>query len=79
MNRVDAFKCLVRPLCVLYSVWCVSVLAFLAAFGYDMPASGVGADCVYALLGLAGTLSVGYYGERGYKHIVALRRNNSGS
>ena len=79
MTRVDAFKCLVRPLCVLYSVWCVSVLAFMHMFGYSMPAEGVGAACVYAILGIAGTVTTEYYGERGIKSIIALRRENSGS
>ena len=78
-SRVNAFKCLVRPLCVLYSVWCVSALAFMAMIGYNMPAEGVGAACVYALLGIAGTVTSEYYAERGYKHIVALRRGTAGS
>lgn len=74
MLKVDMICALVRPIAVLYSVVVLSILAFMAMSGCSMPADGVGANCVNALITIAGIVTVEYSIERGIRHYLDERK-----
>ena len=72
---MEELRAIVRPIIVIYSVFILSLLAIMAMSGYSMPAEGVGANCVNALIGITGTITVEYSVERGIRHIIERKRN----
>lgn len=72
MNRVDMIRALVRPFCVVWSVIMISVLAMRAMSGESIAPDSVGADCVYALLAISGSVALEWTGERGIANIITL-------
>lgn len=71
---IERARAIVRPITVMYSVFVVSVLAIMAMSGYSMPVEGVGANCVNALIGIAGLVTTEYAVERGVIHIIERRK-----
>jgi len=74
MIRIDMICALVRPIAVIYSVIALSILAFMAMSGCSMPAEGVGANCVNALIAISGIVTVEYSIERGIRHYLDERK-----
>ena len=72
MLNIEILRAIVRPFCIMFSVVWVGILAMMFATGYSMPATGVGADCVHALLGIAGIVTAEYAAERGVKQVIQL-------
>lgn len=71
---IERVRAIVRPITIIYSVFILSVLAMMAMAGYSMPASGVGANCVNALIGIAGLVTTEYAVERGVRHLLDRKK-----
>lgn len=67
-------RAIVRPITIMYSVTILSILAIMAMSGYSMPVEGVGANCVNALIGIAGLVITEYAVERGIKNLLDRKK-----
>jgi len=72
MLNIEILRAIVRPFCIMFSVVWVGILSMMFATGYSMPDSGIEADCVRALLGIAGIVTAEYAAERGVKQVIQL-------
>lgn len=72
---IHRLRAIVRPFTIMYAVVMVSVLAIMAMSGHSMPPTGVGANCVNALIGIAGVVTTEYAFERGVRHIIERKRD----
>ena len=73
MSRLDTFKAIVRPFCVIYSMVVLSVLVVMQMSGYPIPTEGIGETIVQVFLAITGLITTEYAVERGAANLLDKR------
>ena len=73
MPRIEAFRALVRPFCIIYSMMVLSVLVVMQMSGYPIPTEGTADTIVKVFLAITGLITTEYAVERGAQKLLDSR------
>jgi len=73
MPRIDAFRAIVRPFCIIYSMMVLSVLVVMQMSGYPIPMEGTADTIVKVFLAITGLITTEYAVERGAQKLLDSR------
>jgi len=73
MSRLDTFRAIVRPFCIIYSMMVLSILVIMQMYGHPIPTEGVAETIVNVFLAITGLITTEYAVERGASKLLDRR------